>query len=76
MPAVTVEEAQAHLAEWIERLQPGESLVITRNEKQVARLLVERPPVREPRQPGNCKGMVTVVSDDEEHLQDFAEYMG
>jgi hypothetical protein len=30
---------------------------------------------RKPRQPGNCKGMATIVADDDEHLRDFAEYM-
>jgi prevent-host-death family protein len=72
---VTLQEAQAHLAELIERLQPGESLLITRNETPVARLTAEGARGRKPRQPGNCKGMLTLVSDDEEHLKDFAEYM-
>jgi len=30
---------------------------------------------RQPRQPGNCKGMLTIGADDDEHLKDFAEYM-
>jgi antitoxin (DNA-binding transcriptional repressor) of toxin-antitoxin stability system len=72
---VTLQEAQAHLPELIEQLQPGESLVITRNETPVARLTAEEAPRRKPRQPGNCKGMLTIVSDDDEHLKDFAEYM-
>lgn len=76
MPTVTIEEAQAHLPAWIERLQPGEALVITRDDKPVARLLAEESPKRKPRQPGNCKGMLTIVADDDEHLKDFAEYMG
>jgi prevent-host-death family protein len=38
MSTVTLEEAQAHLSELIDRLQPGETLVITRHEKPVARL--------------------------------------
>jgi len=76
MPTVTIEEAQAHLAALIERLHPGESLLITRGEKPVARLTAEGPPKRMPRQPGNCKGMLTIVADDDEHLKDFAEYMG
>jgi prevent-host-death family protein len=76
MPTVTLEEAQAHLAELIERLQPGESLLITRSEKPVARLTAEESPQRKPRQPGICKGMLTIVTDDDEHLKDFAEYVG
>jgi len=75
MPTVTLEEAQAHLPELIDRLQPGQSLLIIRNEKPVARLVAEEPPKRKPREPGNCKGMLTIVADDDEHLKDFAEYM-
>ncbi len=73
---VTLQEAQARLPELIERLEPGESVVITRNETAVARLTAEGPPRRKPGQPGNCKGLLTIVADDEEHLKDFAEYMG
>ncbi len=75
MTTVTLEEAQAHLSEIIDRLQPGEPLVITRDDQPVARLLAEEKPKRKPRKPGNCKGMLTIVSDDDEHLKDFAEYM-
>ena len=75
MSDVTLEEAQSHLSDLIERLQPGESVVITHGEKPVARLSSEEPPKRKPRQPGNCKGMMTIVSDDDEHLKDFEEYM-
>ncbi len=76
MATVTLEEAQAHLPKLIDQLGPGEALIITRADKPVARLTSEQPPQRKPRQPGNCKGMLTIVADDEEHLRDFAEYMG
>jgi antitoxin (DNA-binding transcriptional repressor) of toxin-antitoxin stability system len=75
MSTVTLEEAQARLPQLIERLQPGEEIVITRDQKAVARLLAEERPARKPRRPGNCKGMLTIVADDDEHLKDFAEYM-
>jgi prevent-host-death family protein len=76
MPTVTLSEAQAHLPDLIDRLQPGETLVITRNEKPVARLLAESPPKRKPRKAGSAKGVLTVLIEDEEHLKDFQEYMG
>ncbi len=76
MPAITLAEAQARLPELIEQLRPGESLIITRDDQPVARLLAEAPPRRKPRRPGNCQGMMTILADDEEHLQDFTEYMG
>lgn len=75
MSTVTLEEAQAHLPELIDRLQPGEALVITRNEKPAARLLVEESPQRQPRKAGGAKGVLTIVQEDDEHLEDFAEYM-
>jgi hypothetical protein len=31
--------------------------------------------LRKPRQPGTCRGLLMIVSDDDEHLEDFAEYM-
>ena len=74
MPTVTIEDAQAHLRELIEHLTPGDEVVITQNDQPVAKLVSSRP-TRKPRQPGNCKGMLTIVSDDDEHLKDFAEYM-
>lgn len=76
MSTVTLEEAQAHLPQLIEQLQPGEEIVITRDQKPVARLQAEQRATRKRRQPGNCKGMLTIVADDEEHLKDFAEHMG
>ena len=75
MTTIPLEEAQAHLSEIIDRLRPGEPLVITRDDRPVARLLAEDKPTRQPRKAGNCKGMLTIVLEDDEHLKDFAEYM-
>ncbi len=75
MPTVTLEEAQAKLPELIEHLVPGEEVVITRNAQPVARLLAEEKPKRQPRKAGSAKGLLTILADDDEHLQDFAEYM-
>lgn len=76
MPTVTLQEAQASLAELIEQLQPGEPIVITRNEVPVARLLAEARPPRQARKPGSAAGLLTIIREDDEHLTDFAEYMG
>ena len=73
MQTITLEEAQSHLAEIIDKLPSGEEVVITRDNRPVARLVREKQPPR-PR-PGLGKGMLTIVSDDDEHLKDFAEYM-
>jgi len=75
VPTVTVEEAQAKLPELIEKLAPGEELVITRNNQPLAKLVLEKPPVRKPRQPGSAKGKLIIMTEDEQHLEDFKEYM-
>jgi antitoxin (DNA-binding transcriptional repressor) of toxin-antitoxin stability system len=72
---VTIEEAQANLTELIANLQPGEELVITRNEQPVARLIAQGGSSRQPRQPGSAKGKLTILADDDDHLRDFEEYM-
>lgn len=71
---VTLEEAQARLADLIDHLAPGDEIVITREQQPVAKLVGSRP-ARKPRQPGSGKGMLTIVRDDDEHLEDFKEYM-
>ena len=76
MPAtVTIEEAQAHLPELIAQLVPGEELVITQNNQPVAKMMSESPPLRQPRQPGSAKGKLVLLAEDDEHLEDFKEYM-
>jgi antitoxin (DNA-binding transcriptional repressor) of toxin-antitoxin stability system len=74
MPTVTLEEAQTKLPELIDKLVPGEEVVITRNEQPVAELI--RLPAEKPHPvPGRCKGMLTILSEDDEYLKDWAEYM-
>ncbi len=75
MATVTIQEAQAKLPELIHQLMPGDEVVITENNQPVAKLVSEKPPVRQRPGPGLCKGMITIVADDDEHLKDFAEYM-
>lgn len=72
---VTIEEAQAHLVELISKLVPGEEVIITQNEQPVAKLVLQPAPVRRPRQPGSAKGKLIILAEDEEHLEDFKEYM-
>jgi antitoxin (DNA-binding transcriptional repressor) of toxin-antitoxin stability system len=74
MITVTIEEAQARLPEFIEQLAPGERLVITRNRQPVAQLAAIAPTQPMP-QFGSCRGKLTVVREDDEHLKDFADYM-
>jgi len=76
MNMVTIEEAQAKLSELIDKLTPGEEVVITRNEQPVARLVGEPHRVRKPRQPGSAKDKILYMADDfDAPLEDFKEYM-
>jgi prevent-host-death family protein len=71
---VTLEEAKARLAELIGQMAPGDEIVITQENRPLARLV----PTSESRprpQFGSCKGMLTIISDDDEHLEHFKEYM-
>lgn len=79
MTTVTIAEAQADLAELIHRLQPTEEIIITENNRPVARLIPTAPAThqRKPRQPGTLKGTVTYMAPDfDAPLDDFREYMG
>ena len=72
---ITVEEAQTKLPELIRMLAPGEEIIITQDQRPVARLVGERSTQSRPRVPGNCRGLITLLVEDEEHLKDFEEYM-
>ena len=75
MSLITIGEAQAKLPEIIDKLEPGEELIITQNDQPIAKLVGYWRPARKPRQPGSAKGMLTIVSDDNVHLKDFADHM-
>jgi antitoxin (DNA-binding transcriptional repressor) of toxin-antitoxin stability system len=75
MSTVTVEEAQAKLPEIIDKLAPGEEVIITRNDQPIAKLVGQPRPVRKPRQPGSAKGKLIILAEDDEHLEDFKDYM-
>ena len=75
MSSVTIEEAQVKLPEIIDKLAPGEELIITRNDQPVAKLVGQPHAGRKARRPGNAKGKLIIHSDDDGHLADFKEYM-
>ena len=58
----------------IDKLGPGEEVVITKDAHPVAELRSLTTGKPQPRF-GSCKGMLTIVTDDEDHLEDFTEYM-
>ena len=74
MPTMTIEEAQAKLPELIAQLAPGEEVVLTRNDRPVAKLVGQS--VDPPRPVfGRGRGKLVVVSEDDDHLQGFEKYM-
>ena len=76
MASVTIQEAQSTLTELIHRLQTGDEVVITENDRPVARLvLAPQSPPYPPRRLGTMKGsVVSMASDFDAPLEDFGEY--
>jgi antitoxin (DNA-binding transcriptional repressor) of toxin-antitoxin stability system len=76
MSTVSLAEAQANLPALIDNLALGEELTITRDDKTVAKLVGQSD--RKPRPIpvlGRGKGKIVIVSEDDDHLKDFEEYM-
>jgi prevent-host-death family protein len=73
MTTVTVAEAQATLGELIHRLVPGEELLITENNRPVAKLIIAPPP-RNVRQLGTLRGTVLSMKQFDDPLEEFEEY--
>ncbi len=75
MVTVTIQEAQAKLADLIHNLTPDGELVITENNQPVAKLISQSTASRKSRQRGSAKGKLVVHAEDDEHLEHFKEYM-
>jgi antitoxin (DNA-binding transcriptional repressor) of toxin-antitoxin stability system len=77
MATVTIEEARDKLVDLIHTLQSDEEVVITENNRPVARLtLILQPVQRKSRLPGTLRGTVKYMAPDfDAPLEDFKEYM-
>lgn len=71
---ITLEDAQSNLPEIIDHLKPGTEIVITHNNQPVAALHLLADVAPQPRF-GSCRGALTILAEDDEHLQDFKDYM-
>jgi antitoxin (DNA-binding transcriptional repressor) of toxin-antitoxin stability system len=71
---VTLAEVQARLPELLAQLIPGDELIITKDEKPIAKLSALPQADAQPRF-GSAKGKLIIVEDDDSHLEDFKEYM-
>ena len=74
MPTLTIDEVQSRLPQIIDELRPGEELIIMRGDRPIARLTAPHP-VKPTPVFGSCRGMLTILTEDDDHLKDFAEYM-
>ena len=72
---LAVEDIKVTLPELLDSPTPGDEVILTRNQQPVAKLVSEAPKLRQPRKAGNCVGMIRIVADDDEHLENFEEYM-
>ena len=75
LPSISLEEAQANSREIIGKLGPGEEVVITKDDRPVAKLISQQRAARQPRHTGSAKGILVINVKDEEHLEDFKGYM-
>ncbi len=76
MQTIPVEQVEGHLAEIIEKLTPGEEVVLTRDDKPVARLVRTEERTSWPSKAGSAKGTIHWMAPDfDAPLDDFKEYM-
>ena len=77
MSVVSIQQAQNELASLIHQVSAGDEVIITENDRPVARLVpAGAPPPRKPRQPGTLRGSVLYMAPDfDAPLSDFQEYM-
>ncbi len=76
MQTITVEEAQNHLAEIIDKLPPGEEVVLTRDDKPVATIRATPPMAREAPRFGTLKGTILYIAPDFDAIPEgFEEYL-
>ena len=76
MNAIAVEQAEGHLAEIIEKLSPGEEIVLTRADKPVATIRATPPqPKKQPRF-GTLRGSILHIAPDFDAIPEgFEDYL-
>jgi antitoxin (DNA-binding transcriptional repressor) of toxin-antitoxin stability system len=71
-----LEQAEGHLAEIIEKLSPGEEVVLTRDGKPVATIRATPPTPREPPHFGTLKGSILYIAPDFDAIPEgFEDYL-
>jgi antitoxin (DNA-binding transcriptional repressor) of toxin-antitoxin stability system len=73
MHRVDVEDAKSSLDQLLAEAQRGEEVVLTRQDRPIARLVAVTEPRPRPRF-GSARGLVRIAADFEAPLADFDEY--
>ncbi len=71
---LTLREAQARLPDLIHNMSPGDEVSITEQDRTVAKLIISDAETPRPIA-GRGRGTLVILAEDEEHLEDFQEYM-
>ena len=66
-----ITQAKSNLSELLDLAINGEEIVITQNDKPVAKIS----PIKRPLKRGSAKGKVWMSEDLDEPIEDFQEYM-
>ena len=74
MQTVTLQQAQAHLPQLLEKLQPGEELTITQQGQPLAQVKKSER-TSWPCKAGSAAGKIHIADDFDAPLEDFKEYM-
>lgn len=75
MQSIPLEQAEGHLTELIDKLSPGEEIVLTRAGQSVATIRAAPPPPT-PRQFGTLKGTILYIAPDFDDIPEgFEEYL-
>jgi antitoxin (DNA-binding transcriptional repressor) of toxin-antitoxin stability system len=70
---LAIESITFSIPELLDRMSPGDEVILTKNQRPVAKLVSGLPL---PRQPGTLRGTVVHMAPDfDQPLEDFKEYM-
>ncbi len=76
MQTIPLEQAEGHLGEIIEKLSPGEEIVLTRDDKPVATIKATPKPDPEPPKFGTLKGTILFIAPDFDAIPEgFEDYL-
>ncbi|MCC5656684.1 type II toxin-antitoxin system prevent-host-death family antitoxin [Nostoc sp. XA010] len=74
MQQITLAEASQNLPDLIEAALSGEEIIIIKDNQPLVKLTPVSP-LKQRRQPGSAKGLITISDDFDAPLEEFKEYM-